>query len=63
MNLTKDPLLNYAEQTGPVYRVGILLDDEEKAVEHAEGIVGVSHAWTDKTSDGWEIVFEMGAIL
>lgn len=49
--------LNYVEDTGPVTRVGVLLADEEAAVEVAEAHIGVSYAWTDEQEWGWEVCF------
>lgn len=54
-----DPL-NYADQTGPVLRVGVLLDDEAEAIKFAEDYAGTLHSRTDRQPDGWEVVFETG---
>lgn len=54
-----NPSINYAETTGPVTRVGVLNDDEERAVEIACEYLGTDdYAWADATDFGFEVVFE-----
>jgi hypothetical protein len=53
-----NPSINYVETTGPVTRVGVLNDDEERAIEVAEELIGHECAWADATDFGFEVVFE-----
>ena len=63
MNSHKNPAINYVESTGPLLRVGVLLEDEEQAIAEAESEAGGEHAWADRTGWGWEVVFELGYLL
>jgi hypothetical protein len=54
--------LNYADETGPLLRVGIFADSVEQAIELAEGYANGEYAWYDVTDWGYEVVFEKGYI-
>lgn len=58
--MNSNPSINYVETTGPVVRVGVLNDDEERAIEVAEEHMGFQCAWADATDWGFEVVFEKG---
>lgn len=60
MNNTEntEATINYTERTGQYQRVGVLAVDEEAAIICADTEYGNDWFQMDKTSDGWEFVYD-----